>query len=791
MERRFVLFLVFSFGILLLSSLLMPTPPPRPKQAQKEVATKEKEGAKQGDKAPDKKTPKPAGEQPKAKAEKPEQPVAAIRAKPQPKVPEQRVMLGSADPDTPYRMSVTLTNKGAAVERIELNSPRYRDVDRRNGYLGHLALTSLAGGKGCQIGSVGPGTPAAKADLRRGDVIKSFNGKDVADALSFEALLAKTKPNRTVKIVVTRDGKDLPTTVTLTRIPLEVIKPDSDTPPSMLLTLQQYDGEKLSELEKSQKDKWEAEDKEAKNQTDAEKIVLREKRHQEMIADELAGLHLRAANWEVVPGNDKDVARFRYTLPEKDIEITKTYRIVPIPKESQKDENYRGYHLDFEIEIHNIAKAGESHKVAYRLDGPNGLPLEGSWYATRVTRCSGIGLREFIVSMGAQTPTMEDAATIVTGKDLGRGGDVSPDKLMTFIGVDAQYFSAVLMPQRKNPQEVWFQELLPIYVGKADLEQPKLTNTSCRLVSELKELKPGETLTHKFTFFAGPKKEDIVRPYGLGDLIYYGWFGFVAEPLAHILHWFYTVVGNYGIAVIMLTILVRGCMFPLSLKQAAGAQKMQMLQPELKKLQEKHKGNAEARAKAQQELFRKHSYNPLAGCLPIFIQMPVFIGLYRALMVAIELRDAPLFSSSVQWCSNLAAPDMLFNWSAWWPQWFNEGNSMLALGPYFNLLPILTIVLFIVQQKVLMPPAADEQAAMTQKMMKYMMIFMGVLFYKVASGLCIYFIASSLWGLAERQFLPKAAPVAAGTPETRADVKARERETAERERREKDKKGKK
>ena len=91
---------------------------------------------------------------------------------------------------------------------------------------------------------------------------------------------------------------------------------------------------------------------------------------------------------------------------------------------------------------------------------------------------------------------------------------------------------------------------------------------------------------------------------------------------------------------------------------------------------------------------------------------------------------------------------------------------------------MLTIVLFIVQQKMFMPPAADEQAAMQQKMMKYMMIFMGVMFFKVASGLCIYFIASSLWGLAERRFLPKTAPVVTGDAETRADVKARERQAA-------------
>ena len=106
---------------------------------------------------------------------------------------------------------------------------------------------------------------------------------------------------------------------------------------------------------------------------------------------------------------------------------------------------------------------------------------------------------------------------------------------------------------------------------------------------------------------------------------------------------------------------------------------------------------------------------------------------------------------------------MLFDWSRFMPAWFNAGVGMFGLGPYFNLLPVLTIILFIWQQKMFMPPAADEQAAMQQKMMKYMMIFMGLMFFKVASGLCIYFIASSLWGLGERRFLPKAAPVAGGS----------------------------
>ena len=94
---------------------------------------------------------------------------------------------------------------------------------------------------------------------------------------------------------------------------------------------------------------------------------------------ELKGVNLRTANWKVVPTGQKDVVQFRRRLPEKGLEITKTYRLVQVPKESLKDSNFPAYHLEFEIEIRNIG--GKAHKVAYRLDGPNGLPTEGKWYA--------------------------------------------------------------------------------------------------------------------------------------------------------------------------------------------------------------------------------------------------------------------------------------------------------------------------------------------------------------------------------------------------------------------------
>jgi YidC/Oxa1 family membrane protein insertase len=761
MERRFVVFLILSFVILVASSALMPKRKPAPQPAPKQLAV-DQEKKPTGPEA-DKKKPASTSEKPANKA------ASVIQAAPEPESPEQWVTLGSAASDSPYRMLVTLTTEGAAVARIELNSPRYCDIDDRSGYLGHLILAPDPKNNGCRVRLVGPGTPAAEAGLKSGDIITAINQKSVADPSELDAVLKKTKPKQFAELEILRDGKKekLPQ-VKLRRRPLDVIQPEDGDPMSMLMTLQQFDDAKISyELHKL-------------DETDAANPSKEAEHYIAYLNDELEGVKLRTANWKLIHSTPSE-AQFRRSLPEKGLEITKTYRLVHVPDASLADEDYPAYHLEFDIEIRNTGD--EAHKIAYRLDGPNGLPTEGAWYATRVTRTGGSGIRDYIISFDNGTPAMTGAMSVSYPQKLPGPSD-EQNKLLTFIGVDAQYFSAVLMPQRQKANDIWFDALMPIRVGKVDLKHTNLTNTSCRLIGKVQELAPGKSLVQQFRFFAGPKKPAILEnpEYKLGELVYFGWpiFAMVAKPLTVILHWFYLAAHNYGLAIIMLTILVRGCMFPLSLKQTAGAQKMQQLQPEIKKIQEKHKSNAEARTKAQQELFRKHNYNPLAGCLPVFIQLPVFLGLYRALMVSIELRDAPLITHSIRWCSNLAAPDMLYNWSWFIPAWCATGlNGVFSLGPYFNLLPILTIILFIGQQKLLMPPAVDEQAALQQKMMQYMMIFFGVMFFKVASGLCIYFIASSLWGLGERQFLPKAPAPSGSEPETRAEAKARERQAAE------------
>jgi len=297
------------------------------------------------------------------------------------------------------------------------------------------------------------------------------------------------------------------------------------------------------------------------------------------------------------------------------------------------------------------------------------------------------------------------------------------------------------------------------------------SNVTCRLLSHAVPIEPGGALRHSYTIFAGPKRPDLLAQYRacdsnvytLSDLLCYGWFGAVAKPMLGILHFFYGIVGNYGIAIIMLTVLVRSCLFPLSRKQVQSMAKMQQLKPDLDRMKEKYKGDMQKQQQAMQELYRKHNINPLAGCMPVLIQMPIFLGLYRALMVDIELRQAPLLGDAIRWCSNLAAPDMLFDWSGFMPDLINAGEGITGLGPYFNILPLVTVALFMLQQKMFMPEPANEQAALQQKIMKYMMLFMGFMFFKVASGLCLYFIASSAWGIAERKLLPAPTPPAASS----------------------------
>jgi YidC/Oxa1 family membrane protein insertase len=213
-------------------------------------------------------------------------------------------------------------------------------------------------------------------------------------------------------------------------------------------------------------------------------------------------------------------------------------------------------------------------------------------------------------------------------------------------------------------------------------------------------------------------------------------------------------------AIIVLTVLVRMALMPLSRRQTAQMQKVQAkmakMQPQLKALEAEYKGkDPQELHRAKMKLMLENGVNPMAqlgGCLLLLLQMPIFMGLYYSLQENVFFRLRTFL-----WIDNLAAPDMLIPWGNHIP--IISDSTRLGelgyLGPYFNLLPILAVTLMVAQQWLMMPPAADEQQASQQKMMKWMMILMAFVFYKTPSGLVLYFIISTLWALTERKLFPK------------------------------------
>ncbi|MFO0877937.1 MAG: YidC/Oxa1 family insertase periplasmic-domain containing protein [Gemmataceae bacterium] len=317
-----------------------------------------------------------------------------------------------------------------------------------------------------------------------------------------------------------------------------------------------------------------------------------------------------------------------------------------------------------------------------------------------------------------------------------------------------------------------------------------------RVATEPVSLAPGASASHSYLLYNGPVKPSLLRGLSgdraVSDAVidryvdklqlntltdyqspgfmgrfssFIGWSWLVIK-CTNLMHWLLgkmtLVISSYGLAIFLLTLLVRSLMFPLSRKQAMMGIKMQALQPELKKLAEKHKDDRQAYAQAQMELFRQQGVNPIGSCWVLLLQMPIFMGLYFALQESIQFRLASFWPT---WIVNLAAPDMLFFWGRSIPMLSRDADygGMLYLGPYLNLLPLFAVALMIVQQQMMMPPPADKEQEMQQKMMRIMMVVMGLFFYKIAAGLCIYIITSTLWSFAERKLLPKAKPVGIDT----------------------------
>jgi len=290
-----------------------------------------------------------------------------------------------------------------------------------------------------------------------------------------------------------------------------------------------------------------------------------------------------------------------------------------------------------------------------------------------------------------------------------------------FVGLRDQYFCAIIEPV-KMATAAYIKKIAP-------------QESEVGLLMNEVNLQPDDQIGHSFQIYLGPqdlKTINKAKPEWTA-IIYFGTFDFIAQLLLQLLGFFYSLVHNWGVAIIILSIAVYFLLFPLSIKQMRSMKEMQILQPKIEALRKEFKDNPQRLNKEIMELYKEHKVNPLGGCLPLLLQMPIFFALYQALIRSVALRGAQFL-----WIKDLSSPDRAFSLK----------NSIPFLGNQVNILPILMAIGMFVQQKISMTKATGE-AAQQQKMMSIIMpIMFGVIFYQMPSGLVLYWFVNSLLMLA-------------------------------------------
>jgi YidC/Oxa1 family membrane protein insertase len=282
-------------------------------------------------------------------------------------------------------------------------------------------------------------------------------------------------------------------------------------------------------------------------------------------------------------------------------------------------------------------------------------------------------------------------------KDLG---------LVSWAAIGNRYFLAALMPMEGSLS--------------AFARRTSAAGEEIGLRSEVGSLGPHQAVTYRVTAYLGPKDRKLLTSVGksLERGVDYGWFWWLALPFLGILQFCYKFLRSYGLAIVALTMLVKAALFPISFKMFRSMKKMQELQPKLASLKAKFKGDSQGLQQATMEIYKEHKVNPMAGCLPMVVQIPVFFALYKVLYNAIELRGAGF----------LYIPD-------------------LSLKDPYYITPILMGITMLIQQR-MTPSVGDPMQA---KMMMFMPVIMTAMFINFSSGLVLYFLFSNLMSIGEQK----------------------------------------
>ncbi len=300
-----------------------------------------------------------------------------------------------------------------------------------------------------------------------------------------------------------------------------------------------------------------------------------------------------------------------------------------------------------------------------------------------------------------------------------------------WIGFTDKYWMTTLIPEAGQPFTA-----VSRYVSGADIYQ-----TEARLPAVTVE--PGQTVERSTRLFAGAKEWETIRNYqneagidGFLDSIDWGWFYFLTKPIFWLLHNLNNLIGNMGLAIIALTLLIKAILFPLAYKSYVSMAKMKELQPKIEEMKTRAGDDRQKLQQGMMELYKREKVNPASGCLPILLQIPIFFSLYKVIFVTLELRQAPFFG----WLNDLSAPDSssVFNLFGLLPYAAPEPGTIMALI-FIGILPLLLGISMWLQQK-LNPAPTDATQAMIFAYLPWIFMFMLGSF---ASGLLVYWISNN------------------------------------------------
>ena len=297
-----------------------------------------------------------------------------------------------------------------------------------------------------------------------------------------------------------------------------------------------------------------------------------------------------------------------------------------------------------------------------------------------------------------------------------------------WVALQSRYFTTSLIPLKEEDATLRLA-VLPGNVVEAQYDSPEQV------------LAPNSNHSFEYLLFFGPKDMNAVRPAGhqLERIVDFGMFDILAKPCLWLLNYIHGVIPNYGVAIIILTILTKIILWPLGTKSYKSMSQMKKLQPLIQEIRDKYKNDRKKMNEEVMALHKTYSINPVGGCLPMILQIPVFFALYRMLDQAIELRHAPF----LWWINDLSAPDRLFNFDF----------SIPFMEPPFGI-PVLTLVMgatMFWQQK-MSPPAGDPAQA---KMMLMMPVVFTFIFINFSAGLVLYWLVNNVLSIAQQSYIQK------------------------------------